>query len=355
MIRIQINERMFYKITSLIPPSIITEEDDNAILKEFNVEVENISIFNNEYIDLELNVELIKIKLYIKLFKFEIPVFKLGKTKGIIILKLLLTFDKKNSNLIITPIIKKTKLKKIPAPITFIIKTIFNIFYKNKSKLHLKIEPISLEGLISNRHIIIDDIKMIDKNFELIGHLDNHSDDDKVIPFTSSSALNLHKNKDIIVCINTNFFKEMLFDVIPKFYSTGVPALPDVEFISSELQLFKNDKLQLILKGHLLDIKKNPFSVSITGAFSYIRNKQHIKISNINIKKVNIDNIAYQSLKKIIELFIKAYLQIPISLPNPEPLIIPIEELGISIKIMFSNPSYNIDKDLFIASLDTYI
>lgn len=354
MIDIRLSERMIYKLTGLLPRSFPLTDDLKSSLKEMLMDVESVIIHEHEIVELLLNVELYRIKVFIKLFKLEIPLFKKRRTSGKIKVKLYLKMDKKARSIIVTPYLKMAKLRGIPAPMTFLFKIIYNIFLKNKSRLHIELEDIPLEDINSKRKVVLCNISTHNKFFHIYGRLDNHPGDQKLDTIRNKSLYERHKNKDIIAVINTEFLEELFFEIIPKHYSTGISGLPDVDFTEIKVDLVESNKVKVTLNGQVSDFRKNPFVVSVTSNVNYIENRKHIQLSQTDITKIDIDNAAYNSLKNIIELFIKAYLTIPIPLPNPDPVTIPIEEWGHNLTIRFSNPSYNIDKNLFIASFDTY-
>jgi len=355
MINLQISERMIFKIVGLIPNTIAFPENKNSYLKEVNFDLLNINIYENEKGDATFNLTLSGIKLFLKLFKLEIPIFKMNRTSGEVKIKLLFRFDKRTNHLLITPIIIYAKLSKVPNFIIFLAKSIFNVFFRHKARINLKMVDMNLEGISLKRRIVINNVKTDNKTINMIGHLDNHLPKNEKLEISDETSAKYHSEKDIVLLMDTDFVDEVFFEILPKFFSTGVLGVPDIEFKSSHFDMFDNNRVRLTLTGKLLDSVNNPpFIASMNGKFEYVRAKQHIQISDINTEKIEIEHSAYNALKNIIELFIKAYLLIPISIPNPMPLTIPMDEIGTNIKLMFSNISYNVNKDLFIASMDVF-
>jgi hypothetical protein len=354
MINIQINEKTLFKFTGLLPRYFEIPAEFKKNLEQLKIEVTDIQIFDGKNLDFKVSVNLKKLKIYLKIFKLKIPILRLRRTSGEIIIKFFLNYNKDKKILTATPLILKSKLKKIPKPFLFIANTLFNIFYRKKSQVHINMEDIPLAGISLNRKIVVSDVITRKNSINLIGHLDNQPSDRKIPWITDKKSIELHSHKDLVALVNTDFIDEIFFEILPKYFSTGVKGLPDVEFNNTDLSLFPNNTARLELDGKLHDIKENPFKASLRAVLNYVRKKQHILLTDIKIEHISIENSAYNSVKKIIELFVKAYLTLPITLPHPNPVNIPIPELDTDIPIRFSNPSYNINKDLFIISMDTH-
>jgi hypothetical protein len=354
MINIQINEKTLFKFTGLLPRTLDVPPEFANNLEQLKVDVEDINIFDGKHIDFKVSVNLKKLRIYLKIFKLKIPLLRIRRTSGEIILKFHLHYNREKKILTATPLVLKAKLKKIPKPFLFIARVLYNIFYRKKSQIHIKMEDIPLAGISLNRKIIISDVITKMRTISLIGHLDNHKPNGDIPWISDKKSIDAHKDKDLVAVVNTEFIDEIFYEILPKYYSTGVAGLPEVEFKSTDLSLFPNNTAKLELEGKLHDVKENPFKASLKAVLTYVRKKQHILLSNIQIENIRIENSAYNSVKKIIELFVKAYLTLPISLPHPQPVSIPLPELDTEIPIRFSNPLYNINKDLLIISLDTH-
>lgn len=354
MIDIQMNERMIYKIVSLLPMTFNFTPEQTKNLKEISIDVDDISVYKGNKVETTLDVELKGLKLFIKIFKVVIPVFSMKRTSGKVTLRLFLKFDKKNKCVVWTPIILKTRFKKLPRWLTFLVKSIFNVFYRHTAKLHMEMTDLPLEGISLNRYIIINNVITKKGHIHMLGHLDNHSECNQLLELKNEASKEPHAHKDVMVLLSKDFLEVLFFEILPKFFSTGVPALPDIEFKDVKIDLYDNNNARLVFIGHLLDNKENPFEASITGKLKYVREKQHIEVSNINIDKIDIENTAYNSMKKAIELFIRAYLLIPIKIPDIDPILIPVEELDMDLKLMFTNISYNINEGMAVASADIY-
>ena len=348
------NERMIYKIISLLPMDFSFTPEQTKNLKEVSIDVVEINIYKGDRVEVTLDVELKGLKLFLKIFKLVIPIFRMKKTSGQVKLRLFLRFDKKKKCVVWTPIIVKTRFKRLPRWLTFLAKSFFNVFYRHKSKLHMEMEDLPLEGISLNRYIIINNVMTRNGHIHMLGHLDNHQESNHVLELEKDSSKEPHKSKDVIVLLSKDFLEVLFFEILPKFFSTGVPALPDLEFKDVKIDLYDNNKAKLVFIGHLLDSKENPFVASMTGILKYVREKQHIEVLNINIEKIQIENAAYNSMKKAIELFVRAYLLIPIKIPDIDPIVIPIEEMDIELKLMFTNISYNINEGMAVASADIY-
>lgn len=355
MINIQLNERMLYKLTATIPHQFPIPEEFSRNLKSIGFDFQEVAIHNNERAEVLLNVEIEKLRVFIKLFKITIPLFRLKRSTGTMKIKFFLKYNAKEKYLILTPLIMNMKFKRVPRILSFFVKSVFNVFYRHKARIHLKMVDIPLDAISFKRSIVISDVKTFAPNVCLIGHLNNHENKNIIPKMVTDEQEGHHGDKDAVLIADTEFIEDIFFQILPKFYSTGVSGLPDMEITGGNAELMDNNNVRLVLIGHLLDNKKNPFRVQMSGTLEYVRNKQHIQLSDLNMENMEIENTAYNSLRDIIELFVKAYLLIPIQLPNLDPITIPVEELGFNIKIMLTNPQYKIYKDLFVASLDIHV
>ncbi len=355
MVNIQIHEKALFKFTGLIPRNIKIPQKFESNVEQMKVVVNDLEIHEQNRIDVEASIDLKGLVLRTNIFGYKTPFFKKRKASGNVLLRFHVLYDYKTKILTAIPTIQKLYLKKFPKFLLFIVKIIFNAFYRSKYLVPLKIDDISLYHMRINKTIVIRKINTKMNTLNFIGSLNKVFTDSKHALELDKDMWSNYKDKDIIAVLSPSSLNNIFFDILPKHYSTGIDTLPDVEFTGTQLKLLSNNNVMLILEGIVNHKGESQFTTKLRAKFSHILEKQHIQLSDIEVESIDIDNDRYGSIKNIIELFIKAYLALPIPLPNPDPLVLPLPEFDTEILLRFCNTSYKITKDKFITAFDIFI